>query len=67
VTRSDDLAEFKLSYPAEAGAIPALARLIEQQGVQAETQMRAEADGDREQAAEIGYPYRPHFLHLSGR
>lgn len=62
VARSDDLAEFKLSYPAAAGRIPPLARMIEQQAAVAEAEMRETARADRASARTGSYTFRSHML-----
>lgn len=62
IARSDDLGAFKLSYPAAIGAIPALARMIEEQAEKAETEMRQAARSDRDAAATAGYTFRPHMV-----
>lgn len=62
IARSDDLAEFKLSYPAAIGAIPTLARMIEEQAEAAEAEMQQAARSDREAATKAGYTFRPHMV-----
>lgn len=62
VARSDDLAEFKFSYPAAVGRIPALAQLIEGRAAEAEAEMRLAAQRDSVAAREGGYDFRPHSL-----
>lgn len=62
VARSDDLAEFKLSYPEAVGAIPSLASLVEDRAREAEAEMREAAREDRIAVEDSGGTFRPHHL-----
>lgn len=62
IARSDELIEFKLSYPAEVGAIPALARRIEQEALAAEAEMRVQARDAQAAAKEAGSSFNGHYL-----
>lgn len=62
VLEETDTYIYELSYPATVGAVPALARHIEQSAARAKAEMIAEARAGRADARENGYPFNPHSL-----
>lgn len=60
VEEETDLYMFAYSYPAEVGAIPALAAQLDQDATDAKATLIAESEDDREQALANDYPYRAH-------
>ena len=53
---------YTLAYPAEVGAIPALAREIKRREDATKSQMLADAESDRKASKEGTFPYRQHSL-----
>ncbi len=53
------------SYPAEAAAIPALARLLEEERVQGLAELESQAAEAEKDAKANDYPYNPHMLGMS--
>lgn len=60
VEEETDLYMFAYSYPAEAGAIPALAARLDKDAADAKAKLIEESESDREQARANDYPYRAH-------
>lgn len=56
---------FSYAYPAEAAAIPALARLLEAERVQGLAELESEAEEAEKDAKAEDYPYNPHMLGTS--
>lgn len=52
--------EFEYSWPAEAGAIPALQRRLENEMEEARNELDRATRAERENAREAGYTFRPH-------
>jgi len=59
VSVSDDLMEFSYSYPASAGAVPALRALLDADIAKQKKDLRVQAIGMRKEARESGFPFRP--------
>lgn len=62
VEEETDLLSYKFAYPAEIGAIPALAREIQGRADTVKSEMQADAASDQSGANEAGFPYRQHSL-----
>ena len=60
VEEETDLYTFAYSYPAAAGAIPALAARLDKDAADARATLIEESESDREQARANDYPYRAH-------
>ena len=60
VDEETDLYIFAYSYPAEVGAIPALAARLDKDAADAKATLISESEDDREQAQANDYPYRAH-------
>lgn len=56
---------YSYSYPAEAAAIPALAKLLEEERVQGLADLEKEATEAEKDAKANDYPYNPHMLGTS--
>lgn len=60
VHEENDLYVFDYSYPASAGAVPALKALLDSELDEARTRLKAEAQEGRKAATEGGFPFRPY-------
>ena len=60
VEEENDLYMFAYSYPAQVGAIPALAARLDADAKKAKAALIEQSEDDREQAQENDYPYRAH-------
>lgn len=56
----NDLYEFDYSYPASAGAVPALKALLDAELEEARAKLEAEAAEGQKAAKDNGFPYRPY-------
>jgi hypothetical protein len=62
VESDDGVLEFSHSYPAAAGAIPALRALLDAERERVNRQARRDAAEDKAEAAKSGYPFHPHSV-----
>lgn len=60
VTEENDLYEFTYSYPAAAGAVPALKELLDDDLDKAKAELVADAREGKKDATENGYPFNPY-------
>jgi Deacetylase PdaC len=60
VREENDRYEFAYSYPAQAGAIPALRAALDRRLDKARADLAAAAENDQASARKDGYPYRAH-------
>lgn len=60
VSEDTDLYSFEFAYPAAAGRIPALRRVLDQERDQARRELIAGAEAERKSLAAEGLEYRPH-------
>jgi hypothetical protein len=62
VSEETDLIDYDFSYPAAVGAIPALARQLEQEAAKARAETLAEAKAGQADAKADGFPFHPYGL-----
>lgn len=62
VEQKDDALEFRYGYPAEAAAIPNLARQLDKEREEKRTKAADQAQADRAQAIANNFPVRQHML-----
>jgi len=62
VKDENDLYNFSYSYPAEAGAIPALAAQLDADLAASRMELVAEAREAKDDAESNGFPYNPHYF-----
>ncbi|ESZ86967.1 MAG: hypothetical protein Q27BB25_11270 [Blastomonas sp. CACIA14H2] len=63
--RETETFSYTYAYPAEAAAIPALVKLLEEERVQGLAELEAEAAEAQKDAKANDYPYNPHMLGTS--
>lgn len=63
--RETETFSYSYAYPAEAAAIPALARLLEEERVKGLAELEQEAAEAEKDAKANDYPYNPHMMGLS--